>query len=477
VVVDKWNALLAEADAELEAIADERAASVTTGAEGVESAERGSKGGFPRLERLPRRQEWTPPRLPLEALHGPAGAWAEAVYPFTEASTAGVLVSTLLSFGSAVGHSAYVQVGAIRHHANEYAALVGPTASGRKGEAMYLGALPIRAADEGWTSRILGGFGSGEAVVVEVRDPESEQGEQGERIPDAGSEDERLLVREDELASVLAVASRDGSTLSALLRRAWDGLLPLENRTKARRIVASRHHVSALAAITPDELVRRVPETEIANGFLNRFLLVAVKRSHHLAEPPPLQGDLEAEYVEAFRVALLAARRRGALARDQEARARWAEVYESDLAIDRYGLAGAACSRAEAHATRLSLVYALLDRSPAIRLEHVEAALGLWSYCERSTYLIFGDRLGNAVADAILEALADATPEGLTRDELRDVFSRHRTAAELDNALALLLNEQRISEHREPTGGRPATRYLLATNNDGRDGGQEGGRP
>jgi len=428
-------------------------------AESAESAERG-RGDFPRLARLPRRREWTVPELESEALHGLAGAWAEAVQPFTEAAPVGVLVATLLAFGSAVGHTPHVQVGALRHHANEFAVLVGPTSSGRKGEAMTLGCRPLRLADDGWTKRICGGFGSGESVVAEVRDPIVEHTEQGDQAVDAGADDERLLVLEDEFASVLAIAGRDGSTLSSLLRRAWDGTLPLENRTKARKSVASRHHVSALTAITPDELVRRVPETEIANGFLNRFLLVAVRRSHLLAEPPPLPGHLEAGYVEAFQAALTFARKRGgALVRDPEARERWKVAYEEELAIDRYGLAGAACSRAEAHATRLSLLYALLDRSKQIRCEHVEAALALWRYCERSALLVFGDRLGDQVADAIVEAL-DA--KGLTRDELRDVFSRHRTAAELDNALALLLAAGRITEETEVTGGRPATRYRLA---------------
>jgi hypothetical protein len=384
------------------------------------------------------------------------------VHPFSEASTAGVLVATLVSFGSAAGKSAYVQVGALRHHANEFTVLVGPTASGRKGEAMALGHRPIRLADEGWTSRILGGFGSGESVVVEVCDSEVVESDDDAEA----ASDERLLVLEDELASVLAVAAREGSTLSALLRRAWDGVLPLENRTKRSKIVASRHHVGALSAITPEELVRRVPETEVANGFLNRFLIVAVKRSHYLAEPPPLRGDLEAEYVEAFRAALEFARGQRALVRHPAARERWEEVYEHDLAIDRHGLAGEACSRAEPHATRLSLLYALLDRSPVIRLEHVEAALALWSYCERSAYLIFGDRLGNAVADAIVETLQAAWQSGRTRQELRDVFSRHRTAAELDNALALLLDTERITEEKEETGGRPATRYRLGAPRD-----------
>lgn len=402
--------------------------------------------------------------LGVAALHGLPGAWAEAVQPYTEASVAGTVVSTLIGFGNAAGRSAYMQVGPIRHHVNEYALLVGPTATRRKGDAMTVGCRPIMLADEGWVDRIQRGFGSGEAMVIEVRDAVANVDGEGEPVAfDAGSDDKRLLVHEDELAHVLAVAMRDGSTISPLLRNAWDGRR-LENRTKGRKVLATDAHVSVLSAITPQELLRRVPETEIANGFLNRFLLVAVTRSKLLAEPPPIRGDLEAEYVGAFRAALAFARSdgAGAMARDQQARELWKDAYENELAIDRHGLAGAACSRAEAHTARLSMLYALLDSSKTIRVEHVAAALAVWRYCEQSALVVFGERLGDPTADAILEALEQTSESGLTRDELRDVFARHRSSAELDIALGLLLAGGRISEEKVETGGRPATRYRLA---------------
>ena len=116
-------------------------------AENAESPDPSSET-FPRLPRFPRRQKWEPPELDEAALHGPAGAWAEAVQPFTEASLAGVLVSTLLAFGNAAGRGAYAPVTATHHHGNEFALLVGPTATGRKGEAMTLGLRPLRLADE-----------------------------------------------------------------------------------------------------------------------------------------------------------------------------------------------------------------------------------------------------------------------------------------------------------------------------------------
>jgi hypothetical protein len=153
--------------------------------------------------------------------------------------------------------------------------------------------------------------------------------------------------------------------------------------------------------------------------------------------------------------------REGQVSRDQAANERWIAAYSDELSIDRHGFASAVCSRAEAHTVRLQLLYALLDRSAVIGLEHVEAALSLWRYCEASAVLVFGERIGDPIADAIVDALEQTGEQGLTRDEIRDLFSRHRSRADLDRALGMLLRAGRIIEETEPTGGRPARRHRL----------------
>ncbi len=49
------------------------------------------------------------------------------------------------------------------------------------------------------------------------------------------------------------------------------------------------------------------------------------------------------------------------------------EVY-GELSTGRPGLFGAAVNRAEAQVLRLSVLYAALDRSPAVSVEHLSAA-------------------------------------------------------------------------------------------------------
>jgi Protein of unknown function (DUF3987) len=418
----------------------------------------------------PRARERTEPKLDVAALHGPAGAWAIACQPYTEASAAGVLVATLVAAGNAIGRSPSLEIGGTRHHVNEYALLVGPTGTGRKGDAMNLGRRPVADADVVWRGRVHGGFGSGEAVVFEVRDPQYARDEKGnEKLVDEGASDKRLLVLEAEFGHVIAVAAREGSTLSALLRAGWDGSEPLANRTKRSRIIATNAHVSALAAITAEELVRNLPETEAANGFLNRFLLAYVERSKLLPSPQPIPLDLDAEHRRRFAEVLAAAGKIRRLARARDAEELWREAYASKLAVERRGLVGAVCSRAEAHVLRLSMLYALLDGSAEIRPEHVQAALALWDYCEASAEQVFGKRLGDPDADAIVVALAEAGADGLTRTEVCSLFGR-RHYSRIAMALARLLEQGLVVSWKRQTEGRPQQRFRLAQFSEERKG-------
>lgn len=383
-------------------------------------------------------------------MRGVAGYWAEALQPYTEASAEGILVSSLVSFGSAVGRTASVTVGGTPHYANEFVALVGPTATARKGDTMRLGQRLVLQADSTWDSCRKRGFGSAEALVDAARDD--------------GGGDGRLLVYEDELVSILNITTRKGDNTSAMLRSAWDGGR-LEARSRGGgSVVASSAHVSILAGITPEELRKCVSATEIANGFLNRFLIVAVRRSRIMPSPPPIPPTLEEGYVDALSDAIQFARegRAAHLRRDAAANELWDHAYREELSVDRPGLAGAACSRAEAHALRLQIIYALLDKSTVIRLEHVEAAIAVWRYCEESAFLVFGDREDTSDADVILSELV-TRPDGLSRDEIRRLFSGHRSSDDLSRVLDQLVRSRLVQEEQIQTSGRPQTRYRLTS--------------
>jgi hypothetical protein len=86
---------------------------------------------------------------------------------------------------------------------------------------------------------------------------------------------------------------------------------------------------------------------------------------------------------------------------------------------------------------RIACLYALLDQSPVIEIQHLKAALAVWRYCESSARFIFGSALGDKTADEIFRALRQR-PDGMTRDEIRQHFSRNLSSAEIGSALSVL---------------------------------------
>ena len=111
---------------------------------------------------------------------------------------------------------------------------------------------------------------------------------------------------------------------------------------------------------------------------------------------------------------------------------------------------------------RLALVYALADTAPEIELDHLKAALALWQYCFDSARFIFGESLGDRVADDLRVALQEAGAAGLARAEmLRDVFGRNRSAREIAEALALLHRLGYARGERDCSGARrPVERWF-----------------
>lgn len=396
------------------------------------------------------------PILDPAALHGLAGEVVQAIEPHTEGDPVAVLLNFLVMFGSAVGRSPHVRVGATRHHGNEFVVHVGETARARKGTAHDEALRVMEQADPFWKPRVMGGLSSGEGLIHAVRDPAWKTTKKGEtELADPGVEDKRLLAVEPEFSSVLRTAGRDGSTLSELMRRAWDGN-DLRTLTRNSPLVATAPHISALGHITRAELLRELNETNQVNGFANRFLFICVRRSKMLPHGGMLADDDVAALARLVERALDMARKRGRLLRDAEAARVWETVYPA-LTAERPGMFGAITARAEAHALRFSLLYALLDGAEAIRRPHLEAALAVWEYAEASARFIFGDATGDPVADAILTALrANGGP--LTQTHVSELFGRNLKADRLQRALALLLSVGKVRTWQgEAKGGRAPT--------------------
>jgi len=398
----------------------------------------------PRSLRSHAEASW--PTLDPAALHGIPGRVVATLEPHTEADPAGLLFSFLTAAGNIIGLGPHALAEAMPHPARLFAVLVGQTSKARKGSALAQIRRLLDPVDPTWaTGCILTGLASGEALIAEVRD--------GSGDDDLGAADKRRLVEEPEFARLLAVAGRQGSTLSHIIRDAWDGRR-LKNRTKQNQQQATNAHISLLGHITREELLRRLDDTEIANGFANRFLFVLVRRSKHLPEggslDPAALDDLAGQVGRAVERAY----RIRTVARSPDAKELWAKAYE-DFGDGGEGLVGAVAARAEAQALRLSVAYAVLDGSETIEVEHLEAALAAWRYCEQSAALIFGDALGDPIADRLLSEIRDAGDAGLDGTGQRNIFARHASGARLDQARAALEAKGLVVTVREETGGRP----------------------
>ncbi|MGB9920176.1 MAG: hypothetical protein ACPLPT_05550 [Moorellales bacterium] len=424
---------------------------------------------LPRLETATAESAWPDP-LEEEAYHGLAGDIVRAIEPHSEADPVALLSQFLVGFGNVVGHGPNFTVEADRHALNLFVALVGTTSKGRKGTAWGHVYRLLKAVDPEWAGeRVKGGLSSGEGLIWAVRDPiwAREPIKKGGRVEgyqdvmvDAGIADKRLLVYETEFASVLKVLTREGNTLSAQIRQAWD-TGDLRVLTKNNPAAATGAHISIVAHITKAELLRNLTATEAANGFANRFIWLCVKRSKTLPDGGRIQEVDFAPLVARLKEAVAFARTVGEMRRDEEASAVWHEVY-GPLSEGKPGLLGEVIGRAEAQVMRLACVYALLDLSETVRREHLEAALALWDYAEASARFIFGHSLGDPVADRILEVLGKA-PEGMTRTGLLAALGRHVASARLSSALETLIDANRVRVCREKGSGRPAERYYLVS--------------
>jgi hypothetical protein len=411
-------------------------------------------------------EEWPQPLAP-DAYHGLLGEIVATIEPHTESDAVAILVQTLVAFGNVLNRRPHFLVEADAHALNLYAVLVGKTAKGRKGTSWGRVRQLFAMADPDWTSQcIRSGLSSGEGLIWHVRDaifkeePIREKreiiGYQTVRV-DPGIEDKRLLILESEWALVLKTLQRDGNTLSAIIRQAWDSG-DLRVLTKNNPVTASGAHIAIIGHITQDELRRYLNETETANGFANRFLWICVRRSKCLPEGGQLQEDQLKPLIHRLKAAIQFGRLTGRIGLDQQAREMWRKVYP-DLSAGDPGLLGAVTSRADPLVLRLSCLYALFDQSDRIRVEHLKAGIEVWRYGFDSARYIFGSAVGDQVTDRILRAL-QRCPEGMTRTDLNSLFSNNSRGSDIERALGCLVSTGLARKAEEVTGGRPATRWF-----------------
>lgn len=375
-----------------------------------------------------------PPAAP--AYHGVLGDIVGVVAPVTEADPVAILGSLLAAAGACMGHMRTIYQGSTQA-ANLFVALVGDSSTGRKGTAASIARDVMNAAYPEWEKLVVAGLGSGEGLVGHLKRVETTE--------------HRALVLESEFGRLLTVMAREGSTLSPVVRDAWDGA-PMGRFLAREEALVTWHHVGIAAHVTAIELRQKLSNVDAANGFGNRFMWLAVRRTR-LVPFPESPKDLITPYLEPLHKAIVEAQAPADLRWSDLAKDRWEALYAASATARRPGILGALLARSEAQITRLALLYALLDRASEVGAQHLEAAEAMWAYAERSVLHVFGTSTGNRHSDALLEYLR----EGPVDWEMARKATGLRSAADLQEAVDVLIELGLIEVLKVPreTGGRP----------------------
>jgi hypothetical protein len=389
-------------------------------------------------------------------MYGIAGDFVRLSEPHTEADPNIILLTFLVYAGNIIGRNFYVAAGADKHCGNIFLCKVGHTGYGRKGSADSVVESFFRAGNAPGLPHMLYGISSGEGVINEIRDPtyktelNKKTRKSETRLTDAGISDKRLIINLSEMHQCLAMIRRSDSILSSVIRQAWDKDM-LSSPSKNSGVRASGAHVSITGGISQEEFLRQVTAADAENGTLNRFLIACSHRSKKLPEGGKFfnliessdWSDLQTRFNQ--NIANLN-NETIQLKRDANASDNWGidatpdrGLYDA-LTHVQAGLWGDITARAAQQVMRLSLTTAVINGYREIRDEHQEAAAEQWRYCDESARHTFGGQIDNPVATRIIEALQRAQLGGLTRTELRDLFQRHRSANEIDQALRWLAN-------------------------------------
>jgi histone H3/H4 len=406
-----------------------------------------------------------PPRPSLALAHGIIGTFMDRVEEETEAHPVALGASFITAFGNCIGRSPHAMVGCTRHGINLFSVVVGNTGTGRKGTGGDIVTAVVRYADAFWADRCQSpNLASGEGVIDALRDrvtklvPTKGVGAGGfdEVVVDPGVDDKRLLITCSELVAALHAARRENSTLSQTLREAWDGKT-LRTMAKNTPRTATDPHLSIIAHVTRQELIKSLRDADIYGGLFNRFLFVLSERARLL----PHGGDLDdlREILDPIKARIDFARGVSRMVRSDAANRLWDREYERLTTANGSDIVSAVLSRAEAQTLRLSMLMALAAGRTTIEAEDLEAALDLWRYSEASARAVFaGDN--DALFDRLL-VLIHETP-GVTRSALHKKVGWKVPAPTFLGTLSRLQAIGLARSESVKTGGRPTEKWFPA---------------
>lgn len=391
------------------------------------------------------------PRPDPACLYGLVGDVALAGSANTEANPFAIAAAMLAYLGAAVGRGPFMPIGDDWNHARLFMVHVGRSSRGRKGTAkklIYRINNAVKTLDEYLVPQVhRGGLSTREGLALMIHDGYKDGKNEVPAI-----EDKRLLVVESEFANILHQSKRDGNTLSAALRDAWDGT-SIRPAVKTCRVWASDPHIGIIGDVTPSELRELMHARELTNGFANRFIFFWAEGDKVL----PFPQYTPKEVVDALAVRVAQVLRFAGADRhvdkdvmrmefSPDAASIYARLYRGELRDRSAGehITGLLDRRAPV-LLRLAMLVALTDQTKVIAENHINAAMAWVRYWVDSVKFIFQsavDEAGAAATTDMAQRIVTylATHGQATRTELtKDCFGGHVSKATLDKALDELI--------------------------------------
>jgi hypothetical protein len=389
-----------------------------------------------------------------EAYYGIAGQIIGIMANHCESSPESLLFQFLVAVGNIIGKSVCVYAGGSHLYPNEYAICVGDTARGRKGTAWRINEHLFKHVAAEWLDNcVISDVQSGEGIVYSIRDqikgvPKTDRRKktsaepQPEMVLDPGVSDKRKLCCEEEISSTLKMAKRQGNTLTETYRKAWDSPGKIQTLNKNSPLTASDSHISLIGHSNKDEILATFDKILISNGFANRILWCASKRSKLLPNAEYLDWNDHPNVIAVLRKSF-----RQQFANTDEpfrfyktpaANALWEKIYCKLNNQKHVSFLDGVLVRDTSHLLKLALIYAVLDLTDKIDTCHLQAALALCDYSQASARWLFAETTGNPLANAIFRALL-REPAGLSKTQIfNNVCYRNTPSAKLDEALEAL---------------------------------------
>lgn len=433
------------------------------------------------------------PRATPAMLYGIFGEFGKAAAKNTEVNPYAAAINLMAYLSACFGRGVYFYIANDVHHVRLYILHIGRSSRGQKGGAH---SLLNRVIDEiqrrhGSSEESLlpnrhtGGLSSKEGLARLIHDGYKQGKDESPAITD-----KRLFIRESEFANVMQQAARNGNTLSAGLRDAWDGI-GIQPATKHQGIWASNPHIAISGACTPTELLTLTSKNDVSNGFLNRFIIFWGERTKLVPFPESTAPDVVSKLATKIEAIIQFAK--GDYAWDanpvysrentrqitfsNKAKALYASLYMQTFPKYNDGENVAALLERKApYLMRMAALFALSDLTLTVDEQHITAAYEWVKYWRESVKYIFNDaaaeikiaETGNHAAKIVSYLASMGAGYKASRTELSiKVFKRHLSSTQLDDALNTLISstppqvEVIESERADGEHGRKKKSYRL----------------